>query len=290
MGLAEGVTAGDQRHGLFVVHRHAGEGLADVARRGERIGVAVRAFRIDVDQAHLHGAERLRQFALAAVALVAQPGAFRAPVQLFRLPGVGAAAGEAEGLEAHRFQRDVAGEDEEIGPGDLLAVFLLDRPQQAARLVEIDVVRPRVERREALLAATGAATAVGDAIGAGAVPGHADEQAAVVTEVGRPPLLRIGHQGVQVLDHRIEVEALEFLGIIERRAERIGRRMDGVQHADIEMLRPPVAVTAALVERDVALGAVRHRALAGTIICLRVHRSLLRASGSSICGRPRDTA
>jgi hypothetical protein len=41
MGLAEGVAAGDQGDGLFVVHRHAGEGLADVARRGEGIGVAV---------------------------------------------------------------------------------------------------------------------------------------------------------------------------------------------------------------------------------------------------------
>src|SRR5260221_10048861 len=30
VGLAEGVTAGDQRDGFFVVHRHAGEGLADV--------------------------------------------------------------------------------------------------------------------------------------------------------------------------------------------------------------------------------------------------------------------
>ena len=45
VGLAEGVAAGDQGDGLLVVHRHAGEGLADVAGRGERIGVAVRALR-----------------------------------------------------------------------------------------------------------------------------------------------------------------------------------------------------------------------------------------------------
>jgi hypothetical protein len=76
MGLAEGVAAGDQGDGFLVVHRHAGEGFADVARRGERIGIAVRAFRIDVDQPHLHGAQRIGQFALAAVALVAQPFAF----------------------------------------------------------------------------------------------------------------------------------------------------------------------------------------------------------------------
>ena len=33
MRLAEGMAAGDQRHRLLVVHRHARKGLADVARR-----------------------------------------------------------------------------------------------------------------------------------------------------------------------------------------------------------------------------------------------------------------
>ena len=245
MGLAEGVAAGDQRDGLLVVHRHAGEGLADVAGRGDGIGLAVRPFRIDVDEAHLHGAERIGELALAAVALVAQPRAFRTPVELFRLPGVDAAAGEAEGLEAHRFERDVADQDVEVGPGDLAAVLLLDRPQQAARLVEVGVVRPAVERREALLAAAGAAAAVGDAIGAGAVPGHADEQAAVVTEVGRPPVLRIRHQGMQVLDHRVQVEALELLGVVERLAHRIGAGRMLVEALEAQLVRPPVTVRAA---------------------------------------------
>ena len=81
-------------------------------------------------------------------------------------------------LKPIEFERDVAGEDQEIGPGDLAAVFLLDRPQQATRLVEVGVVRPAVERREALLSVSGAAAPVMDAIGAGAVPRHPDEQAA----------------------------------------------------------------------------------------------------------------
>ncbi len=164
--LAEAVAAGDQRDGLLVVHGHAEERLADVPGRRDRVGIAVRTFRIDVDQAHLHGAERLGKLAFAAVALVAEPGALRTPEQLFRLPHVGAAAGEPERLEAHRLERDVAGQDHQVGPGDLAAVLLLDRPQQPARLVEVGVVRPRVERREALLAGAGAAAAVGDAVGA----------------------------------------------------------------------------------------------------------------------------
>ncbi len=61
VGLAEAVAAGNQRDGLFVVHRHAEERLADVPGRRDRVGVAVRTFRIDVDQAHLHRAERLGQ-------------------------------------------------------------------------------------------------------------------------------------------------------------------------------------------------------------------------------------
>ena len=63
VGLAEGVAAGDQRDGFFVVHRHAAEGVADVVRRRERIGIAVRAFGVDVDQAHLHGGQRILQVA-----------------------------------------------------------------------------------------------------------------------------------------------------------------------------------------------------------------------------------
>src|SRR5262249_48608132 len=111
-------------------------------------------------------------------AFVPQPCALGTPVKLFGLPNVGAAAAETERLEVHRLQRDVAGENHQIGPGDFPAVFLLDGPQQPARLVEVRVVRPAVEGREALLARAGAAAAVSDAVGARAVPRHADHQSA----------------------------------------------------------------------------------------------------------------
>src|SRR3954453_5084980 len=150
--LAERVAAGDERDGLLVIHGHAEERLADVLGRRDRVGLAVRPLRIDVDEAHLHRAEGLRELAFAAVALVAEPRSFGTPKEFFRLPHVHAAASKTEGLEAHRFEGDVAGQNHQVGPGDLPAVFLLDRPQQTARLVEIGVVRPRVERREALLA------------------------------------------------------------------------------------------------------------------------------------------
>src|SRR5664279_4642762 len=100
-----------------------------------------------------------------------------------------AAAAEAEGLEAHRLQGAVAGQDHEVGPRELAAVHLLDGPEQTARLVQVAVVGPAVEGGEALLATAGTATAVADAVGARAVPRHADEERAVVAEVGGPPAL-----------------------------------------------------------------------------------------------------
>ncbi|MNM59154.1 hypothetical protein D3C81_703990 [compost metagenome] len=236
--------------------------------RGQhRIGIAVRAFRVHVDQAHLHGGQRVFQFARMHVAIsvvighqhavvlfhalravlvthiAAEPGGLAAPVHvLVRLPGIGTAAGKAERLEAHRFQCDVAGQDQQVGPGNGLAILLLDRPQQASRLVQADVVRPAVERREALLAAATATTAIVDAVGAGAVPRHADEQAAVVTEVGRPPVLRVGHQRLQVGLQRAVVQPVEGRGVVEARIEGVGARGVLVEQVHAQLVRPPVAV------------------------------------------------
>src|SRR5690606_38633532 len=117
-----------------------------------------------------------RELPVAAVTLIAEPRILGTPEDVFRLPHVGAAEAEPEGLEAHRRHGDVAGEDHEIGPRDLAAVLLLDRPEKAACLVEIRVVGPAVERREALLPVARAAAAVGDAVGAGRVPRHPDEE------------------------------------------------------------------------------------------------------------------
>ena len=59
VGFAEGVPAGNERNGLLVIHRHASERLADVPRRGDRIGLSIGPFRIHVNQAHLNRAERI---------------------------------------------------------------------------------------------------------------------------------------------------------------------------------------------------------------------------------------
>src|SRR3981189_316532 len=88
-----------------------------------------------------------------------------------------------------------------------------------------------------------------------------------MTEIGRPPVLRVLHQGMQVLDYGVEVEALEFLGIVERFAHRIGGGRVRMEHSDIEVLWPPVAV-------PVSAGAAGERALACAIVSLCIHVSL----------------
>ncbi len=156
------------------------------------------------------------------------------------MPDVLAAEGEAVALQAHVLIGDGAGEDHQVGPGDLVAVLLLDRPEEAAGLVEGDVVRPGVQRREALVAGAAAAAAIGDAVGAGRVPGHADHQAAIVTPVGRPPALALGHQGMDVALDRVEIERLHRLAVAEARAHRIGLGVVLMQNVEVQRIRPPV--------------------------------------------------
>ncbi len=187
--LAKRVAAGDERHRLVVVHRHAAERLANVPRRGEGIGLSVGPFRVHVDETHLHRTKGIGQLTIAAVALVAEPGTLRSPVDVLGFPDIRAAAGEPEGLEPHRLEGDVAGQHDQVGPRELAAVLLLDRPEQPAGLVDVGVVGPAAEGRETDLTRTGAAPAVMDAVGARTVPRHADEEAAIVAEVRRPPVL-----------------------------------------------------------------------------------------------------
>ena len=91
------MSAGNERNRLLVIHRHARKGLADIARRGNRVRLSIRPFRIHIDQTHLHRSQRIRQITIAAVALVRQPLAFRAPVDvLFGLPHILAPAAKTE--------------------------------------------------------------------------------------------------------------------------------------------------------------------------------------------------
>ena len=229
VGLAECVSSGGQGDDFLVVHGHAFEGFAKVARSAFIVmRVAAGAFGIDVDETHLDRGER--PFDLfetvfrgnACLHAFVDPFVFASPVDVaFRFEHVGTATAKAEDRSAHAFDRDIACHDEQVGPADVLAVLLLHRPQQAARLVEIAIIRPAVERREALLPAIGAAASVGSAIGACRMPRHADEERTVMAVICRPPWLAVGHQRVEIIFQRLVIERIEGLGIIEVVAHRV---------------------------------------------------------------------
>ena len=270
------MAAGSERHRLLVVHRHAGKCLAHLGRRLQGIGLGVHALRINIDEAHLHGGQRVlhrRRRVDVRVALVArrQPNFLGAPVDiLLGMPDIGAAEPESESLQAHRFIGDIAGQDDQVGPAELVAVLLLDRPEQTARLVQAHIVWPGVQRRETLVARAAAAATIGDAIRSGSVPGHADHQPAVMTPVRRPPWLAVGHQRVQVLLQRADVELLDLLAIVEVTAHRIGLGVVLMQDVEVERVRPPIHVR--LVDEGHA--PMHHRAFAGGRHAVCVHDAL----------------
>ena len=248
VALADRMAASGQGDGLLIVHCHAGEGHAHVVGGLERIGLAIHAFRIDVDQAHHHRGQGIFQVALAGItgafaAAGRQPLLLGTPVDvLFRMPDVLAAKGETVGLQPHGFIGDIAGEDDQVRPTELVAVLFLDGPQQPARLVQVGVIRPAIDGGEALIARTGATATVGDAIGARGMPGHADHQTAIVTPVGWPPVLAVGHQIGQVLLDRGEVEFLHLFTVVETGTHGVGLAVVLMQDVEIQRLWPPVHV------------------------------------------------
>ena len=226
VGFPKSVAACDQCDGFFVVHGHARESLADILRCRQRIRLAFRAFGVHINEAHRRRAQGICQIAITRIAFLRpHPGRFQSPVDVqVRFPNVRSSAGKAESLEAHRFQCDVARENHQIGPGNFLAIFLFDGPEQATRPVEVDVVRPAVQRSETLLASAAAAATVTNPVGSGAVPRHANKQRSVVAEVGRPPVLRIGHQRRKILLQPVVIQALELFPVIKISAHGIGQR------------------------------------------------------------------
>ena len=181
--------------------------------------------------------------ALGVADVAFQPGRLATPIDiLIRFPGVLATARETKRLKAHRLERHVPGQDHEVGPRNFTAILLLDRPEKPPRLVEAHIVRPAIDRGEALLSATAAAATVLNTVGAGTVPRHANEQRAVVAEIRRPPLLRVGHQRREIFLHRCQIEALKFLRVIEVAAHGIGFRGMLMEQLHFQPVRPPVVI------------------------------------------------
>ena len=251
VALAEGVPTCNQRDCLFIVHAHSREGLANVTAGSNWIRIAVRTFRVHVDQPHLYGGKGVFEITFAGVATSGlfaggKPFMLSTPVDVFLwFPDVLASSGKAEGPEAHGLQSAVAGEDHKVGPGDLSAVFLLYGPEQTARLVEIHVVGPAVQGCKALIAGTRPSAAVTHAVGTRAVPGHPDEESSIMAVIRRPPFLRVGHQRIEILLQCLQVEFAEFLRVVEGFAHGIAHVRVLMKDPEVELIRPPVPVRGA---------------------------------------------
>lgn len=270
VSLTKGVTTNNKSNGLLIIHSHTAEGDTNVTAGSDGVGDSIRALWVDVDQTHVDGSKRIFKLtvvnvlvallvllsrnhavaldtclAVGVAILIAEPGLLGTPVDgLVGLPGVGTATGETESLEAHVLEGDVAGEEEQIRPGDLVAILLLDGPEQTAGFVQRDVVGPAVERSETLLATTTTSAAIEDTVGTGAVPGHSDEETTIVAEVRGPPLLGVGQDGLDVLLEGLVVQALEGGGIVEV-LQGIGDIGVLAEDVEGEVAGPPVTVASA---------------------------------------------
>ena len=91
------------------------------------------------------------------------------------------------------------------------------------------------------------------------MPRHTDEERPIVAVVRRPPVLRGRHQGMEVPDHGIQVEALKLFGVIECLAHGIGKWRVLVQDLEVQLIGPPVCVRWGS-SRCVFQSAVRKRA------------------------------
>ena len=66
-----------------------------------------------------------------------------------------------------------------------------------------------------------------------------------MTKVGRPPVLRVGHEGGKVLLQCIVVELLELVGVVEVGAEGVLSGVVLAQDVCPEIIGPPVGVPGA---------------------------------------------
>ncbi|MNZ88619.1 hypothetical protein D3C78_1075140 [compost metagenome] len=81
-----------------------------------------------------------------------------------------------------------------------------------------------------------------------------------MAEVGRPPVLRVGHQSDQIGLEGLVVELLELFGVVELLAERIGLVRMLVEQIHAKLVGPPVPIGGAtssdMIER--AFSFIRH--------------------------------
>lgn len=93
-----------------------------------------------------------------------------------------------------------------------------------------------------MVARAAAATAIGDAVSAGAVPRHANHERTVMAEVGRPPVLGGSQDLTDVFFDGCQIELLKLGRIVEIRLEGVGLGRVLVENAEVDLFGPPVPI------------------------------------------------
>src|SRR5690554_1206584 len=264
VGLAKSVTTRNERNRFFVVHSHTGKSLPNVFGSRQRVWLTVGPFGIYINKSHLNGGKGVVEVFFSLITLlVAKPFFFSPPVDVFLgFPNVFPSPGKTKGAEAHRFKGHIAGQNHQVGPGNFLSVFLFDGPQQTPGLIQVDVVGPAVEWSKALIARAATAASIAHAVGARAVPGHAYKQGTIMSKICRPPVLRLGHQLMQVFFKGCKIQAFEGRGIVEVFVHWIRETGMLAQHVDFKFIGPPVPVACSPRAQTVSAHGSRYRAFA----------------------------
>ena len=139
----------------------------------------------------------------------------------------------------------MSSEDHQVGPGQLVAVFLLNRPEQSSGLVEVCIVWPTIQGSKALRSLASATASVANAVGTCAVPRHADEERTVVPVVSWPPVLRGGHDLFDVLANGVQIECQELSRIVKICTQRIRAGWVLLENVKVELVGPPMSICSA---------------------------------------------
>ena len=106
----------------------------------------------------------------------------------------------------------------------------------------VAVVGPAVEGGKSLSSSTATTTAIAGSVGTCSVPGHANEERPIVAVIGRPPVLTVGHQRMEVFLEALVIKALERFSVIKVRVHGVGFGIVLVEDVEVEVLRPPILI------------------------------------------------
>mmetsp|Transcript_22609 Transcript_22609/g.38282 ORF Transcript_22609/g.38282 Transcript_22609/m.38282 type:complete len:274 (-) Transcript_22609:500-1321(-) len=131
VALSKRMSTSNQRHGLGVIHSHAGENISDIFHQVGRLGDTHVTLGVHIDKTNSGGTQ----------GLLAVPIHFAGVEPLLLLGGaegqrvfttiiIDTTGTEAKVGSSHVLDSNGASESDQISPGETFAILLLDRPQQ----------------------------------------------------------------------------------------------------------------------------------------------------------------